>query len=99
MAISPHARPLFKITPEVIKDSTFQSWLKDSLVCWKQIKDRGLGILKWWDIVVKPGIKKLAIQRSKEITKDQRGALNLLFLRQIYFEKKKNPSRSSGETR
>ena len=50
---------------------------------WKEIKERGLDTLKWWDMVVKPGIKKLAIERSKEVAKDRCGALNILFLRQI----------------
>ena len=84
-ALSPRARPLFKIKPEVIKDPTFQSWIRDSMVCWKQVKDRGLNIIDWWEIIVKPGITKLAIKRSKEINKDRRGVLNIILLTQSYW--------------
>ena len=44
--------------------------------------------LKWWDMIVKLGIKKLAIERSKEIAKDRCGALNMLFLRHAYLANK-----------
>ena len=55
---------------------------------WQEIKDLGLGVLKWWEMLVKPGIKKLAIQRSKELNWEKRGELNLLLLRQAYLAKK-----------
>ena len=42
----------------------------------------------WWELIVKPGIKKLAIQRSKEINREKRGQLNLLLLRQSYLARK-----------
>ena len=40
------------------------------------------GILQWWEMLVKPGIKRLCIQRSKELGKAKREELNLLLLRQ-----------------
>ena len=55
---------------------------------WKEIRDLGLDILVWWELIVKPGIKKLAIQRSKEINREKRGQLNLLLLRQSYLARK-----------
>ena len=79
--LSPRARPFFKIKPEVINDTKFQSDLADSMDAWKVVKKRGLGVLEWWEIVVKPGIRKLAIHRSKEINKERRGELYLLLLR------------------
>ena len=42
----------------------------------------------WWEKVVKPGVKKLGLQRSKEINKEKREALNLLLLRQVYLTMK-----------
>ena len=51
---------------------------------WQEVNDLGLDILSWWEIMVKPGIKKLAIQRSKELNREKRGELNLLLLRQAY---------------
>ena len=38
--------------------------------------------------MVKPGIKKLGIKRSKEINLEKREALNLLTLRQCYLTRK-----------
>ena len=52
------------------------------------MNELGLNVLPWWEIVVKPGIKKLAIQRSKDINKEKKGELNLLLLRQSYLAKK-----------
>ena len=64
--ISPKTRPLFKTSPEVIFDKVFKKRLQMEMVGWQQVKDRGLPILSWWEIIVKPGIRSLAINRSKE---------------------------------
>ena len=64
---SPKSRPLFKVRPEVICDKIFQENLAESMADWKQVKDLGLDVLTWWEIVDKPGVKKLAMQRSKEL--------------------------------
>ena len=61
MSISPWSRPLFKIKLEIIKVSLFQSRLSDAMSGWKEVKERGLGTLRWWDKIVKLGIKKLVI--------------------------------------
>ena len=87
-AFSPRSRPLFKVRPEVISDKLFQENLADSMADWKEIKDLGLEVLQWWELVVKPGIKKLAIQRSKELNRDKRGQLNLLLIQQAYLGSK-----------
>ena len=44
---------------------------------------------------MKPGIKKLGLQRSKELNKEKREALNLLLLRQYYHTKKVQQGLSS----
>ena len=51
---------------------------------WHEVHELGLEILTWWELLVKPGIRKLALQRSKEINRERRGELNLLLLRQAY---------------
>ena len=86
--LSPRSRPLFKVSPEVISDTLFQERLSESMADWKEIKDLGLEVLRWWELVVKPGIKKLAIQRSKELNRDKRGQLNLLLIQQAYLTTK-----------
>ena len=82
--MSPRSRSLFKIKPEVIKDQVFQERLSVSINDWQEVHELGLDILTWWEVLVKPGIRKLALQRSKELNRARRGELNLLLLRQAY---------------
>ena len=42
----------------------------------------------WWEMVVKPGIRKRGIKRSKELNMEKRESLNLLLLRQCYLTRK-----------
>ena len=70
--LSPKSRPLFKTKPEVIYDKLFQERLKENMEQWVLVKDLGVPVLKWWEGLVKPGIKKLAINRSKELNKERR---------------------------
>ena len=44
---------------------------------WEEVKAFGVPILTWWEVLVKLGIKMLAIERSKEINKERRGHLNV----------------------
>ena len=86
--VSPRSRPLFKVRPEVICDKSFQDSLAESMVDWKQVKDLGLDVLTWWEVVVKPGVRKLAMHRSKELNWQRRGEINLLLIQQAYLAKK-----------
>ena len=47
-----------------------------------------MAVLRWWEIYVKPGIRRIAIQRSKELNKEKRSKLNLLLLNQVYLTNK-----------
>ena len=85
--LSPRSRSLFNIKPEVIRDQEFQARLSDAMLDWQEVCDLGLDILTWWEVLVKPGIRKLALQRSKEMNREKRGELNLLLLRQAYLTK------------
>ena len=85
---SPKSRPLFKSKPFVIQDIKFKEKLKENLVLWSQVRQAGLNTLSWWEIIVKPGIKKLLIERGQEINKENTGALNLLQIRQSYLVRK-----------
>ena len=62
--------------------------MKQAMEEWQKIREEGLQVLTWWEIVVKPGIRKIAICRSKEINQDRRSRLNLLLLRQAYLVRK-----------
>jgi hypothetical protein len=84
-AKSPRSRPFFKTSPEVVRDEIFGRRLKQEMKSWLEVKERGLAILPWWEIVVKPGIRKLAITRSKELKKKKTSELNCLMMKQGYF--------------
>ena len=44
--------------------------------------------MDWWEDIIKPGTKKLLIERGKEMSKENRGRLNLLLIRQSYLVRK-----------
>ena len=73
---------------EVAQDREFKLRVREAMGKWEEIRREGLPIMSWWELIVKPGVKKIAMDRSKEINKDKRGVLNLLQLRQAYLIKK-----------
>ena len=86
--MSVRARPFFKTSPEVVQDKEFQKRVGEAMEEWKEVKELGMAVLPWWEIYVKPGIKRIAINRSKELNKKKRSALNLLLLHQVYLTSK-----------
>ena len=64
------------------------------MLSWQRVRgfqdeeSKQLGVLFWWESLVKPGIRKLAIQRSKEMNIARKEELNLLQLRQVYLTRK-----------
>ena len=73
------SKPVFKISPNVIDDNVFQDQLRAAVSHWTELRSYySYSILQWWEYLVKPGIRKLAITRSKEIKKSRRGRLNFL---------------------
>ena len=85
--LTPRSRLPFKANPVVVRDPFFQERLKKNFDVWTGARDR-MEFLVWWEEIVKPGIKKLLIQRGKEISQERRGKLNLLLIRQAYLVKK-----------
>ena len=59
---------------------------------WERVRsfqtDETYGSLRWWEKLVKPGIKQIALQRNREINKEKREKLNLLILQQTYLTSK-----------
>ena len=86
--VCPNTRPSFKLKDEVIHDAEFQESLAKAMSDWQNIKAFGMNTLLWWEVVVKPGIKKLGVQRGKQMSKDSRAELNLFLVRQAYLNKK-----------
>ena len=74
----------FKIRNEVAEDSIFHRQVSTALIDWLKIREEGLDTLTWWELVIKPGIRSIAIERSKELNQEHRGTLNLLLIKQAY---------------
>ena len=89
--LGPKSRASFRLKPEVIMDNIFKERLAEAMTSWERVRSfQGdqMDTLFWWEKMVKPGIKKIGIQRSKEINKERREELNLFLLRQMYLVKK-----------
>ena len=86
--LSPRTRPLFRTSPDVVVDDIFRESLETSMKKWKEVRSHGVDILIWWEKLVKPGIRKLALERGKELKKERRSHLNFLLIRQAYLTKK-----------
>ena len=86
--LCPRTRPIFKTKPEVITDPVFKARLSSSMKEWQEVRRFGVPVMTWWEVLIKPGIKKLAIERGKEISRERRAFLNLLMMRQSFLTKK-----------
>ena len=84
----PRPFPSFRIKAEVVKDETFQLQLCEAMETWQSVRSFGLDVLTWWEHLVKPGIKKLAQHRSRELSRVSKEELNLFRLRQGYLNRK-----------
>ena len=86
--VCPKGSYSFRIKAEVVNDGEFQERLKEAMEGWQRVRSFGLDVLVWWENIVKPGVKKLAQHRSRELTRAMREELNLLRLRQCYLNRK-----------
>ena len=95
-----------KTRPEVVHDKVFQDRLKVAMEHWKEILNRGLDILSWWEVVAKPGIKNLAITRSKELNKQKKRKIECIVAPAVFLYKRTSewrhelhsrPEKSSGK--
>ena len=64
-------KSLYKIKHFVVEDGEFQSNIKRRFQEWVLLKD-GLTPTFWWENVVKPDIKAIALSREKEINVQRR---------------------------
>ena len=86
--ICPKGAQSFRLRDEVILDSQFQQNLSEAMVGWSNVKQYGMDTLPWWELVVKPGVRRLGMVRGRQMLKDSRAELNLLLIRQAYLNKK-----------
>ena len=78
-----HRKSLYKIKHFVIEDDVFQENVRNGFQEWLLMKD-DLSPTFWWEHVVKPGIKALALSREKESNLKRRRKLAALQLRLSY---------------
>ena len=86
--LCPRDRTTFRMKDEVIADQIFQDNLAEAMLGWQQIRSFEMETLEWWEVIVKPGVKRLAMLRGKQMTKISKEELNLLLVRQAYLNKK-----------
>ena len=94
--LCPKSRPTFRLQAEVIKDKVFNERLKKAMQMWGTVLNyqgegedgQKVGILNWWENLVKPGIRKIGLERTKEMYIERKEWLNLLLIRQAYLTKK-----------
>ena len=55
---------------------------------WQEIRRFGVPLLTWREVLVKPGIRKLALERGKELSRARKSYLNLLMMRQSFLTRK-----------
>ena len=84
--LSPKVRPCFKTSPDVVQDQMFKMWLLEAMEDWKEAKER-IPILTWWEHIVKPGIRSLAMARGRMINQERRRELNSLMIQQSFLTK------------
>jgi exonuclease III len=82
--MAPRARPQFRISPEVVIDKTFQARLRDAVPGWQRVLEAGADTATWWQHLVKGGIRHLATERGRELGKQRKGQLNVLYMRQAH---------------
>ena len=58
------------------------------MISWENVRAFGMETLPWWELVVKPGVRKLGMVRARQMLKASRAELNLLLVRQAYLNKK-----------
>ena len=80
--VCPRSPPSFRIKAEDVQDRIFHENFAESMVSWQAVRSFGLEILPWWELLVKPGVKKLAQNRARELNREKKEELNLLRLRQ-----------------
>ena len=39
---------------------------------WESVKKFGIPTLTWWEVLVKPGVRKLALERGKEVAREKK---------------------------
>ena len=77
---SPRKRSIYKIKHWLVKDAIFREMIRSKFDCWLDMKEY-FSPVYLWEEVIKPGIKKIAIAREKQINKERKQELEALQLK------------------
>ena len=95
--VNPKKRNIYKVKHYLAFDEVFLNSVRNEFPIWVDVK-YNYSPVTWWEYCVKPNIKKLAIQREKEINTLRRQELEALQLKlNFYLNKVKNTSDANYE--
>lgn len=77
---NPRKKSIYKIKHWLVKDLIFQENIRAEFDHWLEMKDQ-FSTIYFWEEVVKPGIKKVAIKREKELNNERYQELQALQLK------------------
>ena len=69
-------------------DPVFAQRLNSKMLELQRIKEAGADNMLWWELLVRPSIKRLLIERGKERKHKRSGQLNLLMIQMAYLNRK-----------
>ena len=95
---NPRKRSIYKIKHWLVKDATFQERIRSEFEHWMEMKEH-FSAIYFWEEVVKPGIRKVAIQREREINQEKMQELQALQLKLDFYlsELKNSDSKNYSE--
>ena len=70
--LCPKSRAVSKVNVEIAQDRKFRNSIGEAMNDWVNVKDQDLPLFQWWDQICKPRIRKIAMERSKEINHERK---------------------------
>ena len=77
---NPRRRSIYKIKHWLLNDTIFLDSIRQEFDSWSELKDH-FSPIYFWEEVVKPGVRKIAIKREKEINQERNQELQALQLK------------------
>ena len=80
-------RSIYKIKHHIVEDNDFQEKVKKEFPNWLSLQE-GLCPIFWWEEVVKPGIRSIALSRERELNAQRRRKIAALQFRMSFHLKR-----------
>ena len=81
------SKSIYKIKHHIVDDKIFQDKVKNEFPNWLSLQE-GLCPIFWWEEVVKPGIRSIALSREREMNAQRRRKIAALQLRMSFHLKR-----------